>query len=266
MSKKAIRIILFTALIIFSTFILLYAAPMDSGSLALFNQAGGNADTGSLRQAAKAVCNPYVSTTLLILGILGLLVELITFSSLAGGIGVIAMSVFFTGHIIMNPSMWWVAIIFGVGIIFLVTEIFFIPGHGITGILGLIASFAAVFIALAIANPVTAGYSILASLLVSGGIFAVLLKYLPKSPHWNKLRHTKRETKEEGYTSQDERIDLEGAMGVAYTDLRPAGIAMINEEKVDVTTDGSYIKKDSPIRVIKVKGFRIVVEEVEGGW
>ena len=170
MSKKTIRIFLFTALIVFSTFTLIYAGGVEPES---------PPEPGSLKAAALAVCNPYVSTTLLIIGMLGLLVELITFCSLAGGIGIIAMSVFFSAHIIVNPAIWWVAIIFGVGIIFLVAEIFFIPGHGISGIIGLVASFTAIIVAMATRNPVVAGYSILTSLVVSGGIFAVLLKYLP---------------------------------------------------------------------------------------
>jgi len=73
----------------------------------------------------------------------------------------------------------------------------------------------------------------------------------------------KKQTKESGYTSSDERIDLEGSYGVAQTDLRPYGVALINDERVDVTTDGEYIQKGTRVQVVKVKGMNVVVRSME---
>jgi membrane-bound serine protease (ClpP class) len=47
--------------------------------------------------------------------------------------------------------------------------------------------------------------------------------------------------------------------GRALTDLRPAGVAIIGEERVDVVSEGDYISADSPITVYKVIGNRVVV-------
>jgi membrane-bound serine protease (ClpP class) len=50
--------------------------------------------------------------------------------------------------------------------------------------------------------------------------------------------------------------------GIAVTDLRPAGMAQINSQRVDVVTDGEYIEADTPVIVTGVAGNRIVVEAI----
>lgn len=80
------------------------------------------------------------------------------------------------------------------------------------------------------------------------------------------FRLKSRQTKEEGFVSADEQIQMEGAHGTAGSDLRPAGIAIINDERVDVTTRGEYIRKGAPIQVIKIKGSKIVVKAIDEGF
>ncbi|HYC79039.1 MAG TPA: NfeD family protein [Planctomycetota bacterium] len=53
---------------------------------------------------------------------------------------------------------------------------------------------------------------------------------------------------------------LEGATGVAVTDLRPAGRAQFGEERVDVWSAQGYIPKASAVRVVRVEGVRVTVE------
>ena len=58
--------------------------------------------------------------------------------------------------------------------------------------------------------------------------------------------------------------DLVGQEGVALTPLRPAGTARIGDRKVDVVSDGEVIDPDTRVRVIEVKGNRVVVRAVSG--
>ena len=58
--------------------------------------------------------------------------------------------------------------------------------------------------------------------------------------------------------------DLVGQEGVALTPLRPAGTARIGERKVDVVSDGEVIDPGTRVRVIEVKGNRVVVRAVGG--
>jgi membrane-bound serine protease (ClpP class) len=56
---------------------------------------------------------------------------------------------------------------------------------------------------------------------------------------------------------------LLGKEGVATTTLRPAGIAEIEQRRIDVVADGGWIEQNRPVRVIEVSGNRVVVEEIE---
>ncbi len=53
--------------------------------------------------------------------------------------------------------------------------------------------------------------------------------------------------------------DLVGVEGVAVTQLRPTGIARLDERRYDVVTRGELIEKGTPIKVVEVSGNRIVV-------
>jgi hypothetical protein len=53
-----------------------------------------------------------------------------------------------------------------------------------------------------------------------------------------------------------------GREGVTQTALRPAGIGEFDGVKLNVVSDGEFIGKDKPIRVLSVKGNRILVSEI----
>ena len=57
-------------------------------------------------------------------------------------------------------------------------------------------------------------------------------------------------------------LNLIGKKLLAYTDLRPAGVAALNNEKFDVVTDGDFVEKGNEIEVIRVEGMRIVVKKI----
>lgn len=62
--------------------------------------------------------------------------------------------------------------------------------------------------------------------------------------------------------ASESRSDLVGSIMMSYTDLRPAGVAVLNEEKFDVVTDGDFIEKGNKIEVVRVEGMRIVVRKI----
>lgn len=66
-------------------------------------------------------------------------------------------------------------------------------------------------------------------------------------------------------TVGDLGIDHESLLdqqGEAYTDLRPSGKANINEKRFDVVTEGVFLEKGDPLRVVAIEGQRIVVRKV----
>ena len=67
---------------------------------------------------------------------------------------------------------------------------------------------------------------------------------------------------EEDAKAIDDYSALVGLEGVAHTHLRPSGTAVIGNRRCDVVTDGVYIERNTPIRVEKIEGTRIVVAPI----
>ncbi len=69
---------------------------------------------------------------------------------------------------------------------------------------------------------------------------------------------------EKGFSSARDRLnDLLSEEGIALTTLRPSGVANIKGDKIDVISEGEMISKNTRIKVIDVKGNRIIVKPVK---
>lgn len=99
---------------------------------------------------------------------------------------------------------------------------------------------------------------IVADIIILPVVLVVGLKLLAKSSATLKTSLSKAE----GYTSQPEELEgYQGKTGKAITDLRPAGTAMIDDQRVDVVSRGEYIEKGASILVLAVDGNRVVVKK-----
>ena len=54
----------------------------------------------------------------------------------------------------------------------------------------------------------------------------------------------------------------DGKEGESATDLRPAGVAVVEGRRLDVVTAGEMIPRGARVRVVKVEGNRIVVRAI----
>ncbi len=69
-------------------------------------------------------------------------------------------------------------------------------------------------------------------------------------------------SREKGIISQDSSLaTLVGKSGIATCDLRPSGIAKIQDNRIDVVTSGEYIEKGTRIIVLGVPGNQVIVKE-----
>ena len=59
-----------------------------------------------------------------------------------------------------------------------------------------------------------------------------------------------------------EKPELLHQTGTAFTPLRPSGTAVINGKRIDVVTEGPFVERGSPIKVVEVEGARVVVRAV----
>ena len=111
-------------------------------------------------------------------------------------------------------------------------------------------------------NNTLIAVSLLIAVMISLTVSILLVKVFNKNMKFFKKMVLKdATTTEEGYVSNVNRVELLGKIGTALTPLRPAGIAYIDDERVDVVTEGSFIDQDSDVIVVKVEGSRIVVRE-----
>ncbi|MBU4228320.1 ATP-dependent Clp protease proteolytic subunit [bacterium] len=212
---------------------------------------------------SRFVTNPVVSPLLLSIGFLGLIIEFWTLGwGIAGSIGIISLSLFFGGHIIVGLAGFETIILFVIGLLLLLAEIFFIPGFGLAGIGGIAAILASIF--LTFGNIMQATYSILIALCVSVIGFFLLIKYIPSTRTWRKFVLSTEQKKELGYTVGTRDLKrLTGEKGITITALRPSGIAEVNGKKLNVLTRGEYVDANTKIKIISVEGNKIVVEAVD---
>lgn len=57
---------------------------------------------------------------------------------------------------------------------------------------------------------------------------------------------------------------LVGHQGVAATDLRPAGVARVDGQRIDVVTEGEWLSAGDPVVVLSDEGYRRVVRRADG--
>lgn len=218
----------------------------------------------------RLLTNPVVSSLLVTVAMLGIVLELRTPGfGVAGILGVASLALFLWGHSIVQLAGWEEMLLVAAGLVLLVLEIFVIPGFGIAGALGIAALVAGLALSMLGAGNSTqvlmlvAGrvvFSLLAALLAS----LFLLRFMAKSPLGRKLVLETGLAAGEGYASppQDDAHWL-GRSGSAWSVLRPAGIAEIDGQRVDVVSDGELIEAGTPILVTRVDGNRIVVKRAQ---
>lgn len=212
---------------------------------------------------SRFVTNPVVSPLLLSIGFLGLIIEFWTLGwGIAGSMGLISLSLFFGGHIIAGLAGFETIILFAIGLLLLLAEVFLIPGFGLAGIGGAAAILASIF--LTFGNIVQATYSILIALGLSIAGFFLLIRFIPSTRAWRKFILFTKQEKELGYTVGTKDLKrLTGKEGIAITPLRPSGIVEVNGKKLNALTRGEYVNSNTKIKIISVEGNKIVVEAVD---
>lgn len=209
---------------------------------------------------SRFVTNPIVSPLLLSIGFLGLVIEFWTLGwGIAGTIGIVSLSLFFGGHVLVGLAGWEAVVLFLVGIFLLLAEIFIIPGFGLAGISGIVAMVASIFLALG--NIIQATYSILIALGVSILGFFLLIRYLPSTRTWKRFILSTQQKKELGYTVGSDTLNkLKGKTGRTITPLHPSGIIEVSGQKLNAITSGEYIENNTEIKIISIEGNKVVVE------
>ncbi len=220
----------------------------------------------------RFLSHPIISSLLMMIGMIGMFTEIKSPGwGLPGTAAVIALALFFGAHYILELASVIEIILFVAGAILLILEIFVIPGFGIFGIGGILLMFAGLFLGL-LSDFRFIDFDMISAVIIQMALTLIvtliviyfLLKFLPKTNMWNKLILADNVNSTSGYSSYSPDFPtMVGHTGKALTDLRPAGTAIIDGKRVDVVTDGEFITRNTPVKVTKVSGSKIVVEETK---
>ncbi len=209
--------------------------------------------------------NPIVVPLLLSIGIIGMLLEVKAGAfGLGGLVSILSLGLFFGSSFLLGLAGWQEIVMLGAGAIALAVEVFVLPGFGVAGILGLSLIGGSVVMALLGAAP-TGGDVMIAvgvlgsSIAITAAVAYAWLRHLPNSTRWSGLLLHDSQRRGEGYLSAPARDELVGKAGVALTDLRPSGTAEVDGERIDVVTEGGFVKAGAAITVLRADGYRHVV-------
>ena len=220
----------------------------------------------------RFLTNPFVAGLLMSIGMLGILLELYSPGFGAKGIvGVSFILLHFFGHHLAGLAGWEELLLLLAGVLLLGLEVFVIPGFGLAGIAGFFCIFAGLTLTLInLKVPLTLPRlvfptSIVASSMVVTIALAMLtVKLALITPQGRRL--VLDATSATGTGQAEDIVDwslLVGHLGIASTMLRPAGRAKIDGKSHDVVTEGGFVEKSMPVKVVKVEGNRIIVRKTD---
>jgi len=226
-----------------------------------------------------ALAAPQVAGLLLFIAGFALIAELSSPGiGVAGFVSTVCFLLFFWSSFLHGTAGWLEVLLFVAGISFLVIEVLVLPGFGIFGVGGA---------ALVITSLVLASQTFVwprneyqlqqlpQSLLVMGAggagmitALVVMRRFLARAPLLGEIVLPPPQGADLDDLQQRESVvdyrHLLGQRGVTVTQLAPAGKARVGEALVDVLSEGEVVARGTAIRVIEVRGNRVVVEPLDG--
>ena len=215
-----------------------------------------------------ALASPGLAWLLLLIGGVGLYIEIQTPGLGFGGfIAMVAFIIFFWSQYLNGTSGWLEVMLFLAGVVCLAAEIFVVPGIGILGLGGgllIVASLVLAsqsFVLPANSYQVRQLQASLVGILGAGiGVVAfgvVVRRWLPSTPV---LRHVLLVPPERVIQNEGVSLDhLIGKTGITVTRLAPAGKADIENHLYDVSADDTLIESGMAVQVTSVRSGRIIV-------
>jgi membrane-bound serine protease (ClpP class) len=187
-------------------------------------------------------------------------------------IAITASIIYFTPLYLQGYAQSWEVLIFVLGLILIVFEIFVVPGFGVTGISGIFLVVSGLFLAL-IGNinfdfqgipPYQFNQAVLTLIAGLGfgvGFIIFLSSRIGKKGAFRKVALL---ADQEGYYSVPMEPDaLVGKTGVAATVLRPSGKVIVDGEYYDAVSDKGFINKGDEVVVRRYGSFQLYVVKVK---
>jgi membrane-bound ClpP family serine protease len=228
-------------------------------------------------ELVEALSSPGLAVLLLVVGFVGIYIELHTPGLGAGAfVAAVAFMLFFWSNFLNGTAEWLEVLLFLGGVFFLLLELFVLPGFGVFGLGGGAMILASLVLASqTFVLPKTESQMaelrhsltiVAAATVCVVGTAMLLRRYLPHAPMFRTLLLNP--------TSEEELLELEnrealadfthlvGQQGTAATNLMPAGKADFDGQLIDVIAEGLPIDRGQQVVVVKARGNRVVVRGV----
>lgn len=230
-----------------------------------------NSEEGFGDKIIRFLTSDLVSSLLIMIGMAGVFYTIKTGHFGAITIAAIAAFVlFFGGQYVTSVAPLIAIVLFLAGVMLLLIEISPVPTYGLAGVLGIVGVAFGLFLALAgdlrtlTPDRMTQTFVTLAIALTGVIVLGyVIIKYAPKST-WLKKFRNEATTADTGFYAVEE-AQVIGKSGIAQTMLRPAGIVLLGDRKLDAVTSGEFLAPGTAVTVIRMSGNRAVVQATDDG-
>jgi membrane-bound serine protease (ClpP class) len=241
----------------------------------------------------RVLTEPIIASLLFSIGSLLIIVDIFSGElSPLSAIGVGSLALFFWGHFLAGLAGLEGILLVLLGLALIMVEIFIIPGFGVFGVLGIVALGVGLFLSLT--GEIVLESDLRRVIMMVGGamviiLFGIVLMFIflpamgrfrglvlqtrlgedepppppPRVKRWFGTAEPATEPDVPATPPREERPSLVGARGRALSDLRPGGFARINDQRVDVVTQGDYIYAGDLVEVVADDRYRRVVIRIE---
>jgi membrane-bound serine protease (ClpP class) len=218
---------------------------------------------------------PMISGVLIMIIIGGIYFELqspgVGFALIAS---IVAALLYFAPLYLEGMAEHWELIVFIIGVILIIVEIFAIPGFGVAGVAGIIAMITGLTLSLVdnvvFENPGFTGEGlgllmkslslVLVSILLGLILSLWATKKLLTTTAFSNLSLRSEQKMEEGFIGvETSQRTLVGETGIAHTVLRPSGKVKIHDKLYDAKAEYGFIERGSEIKVIRYETGQVYV-------
>jgi len=217
-----------------------------------------------------------ISPILLGLGLVALFIEFKTPGfGVFGIVGGLLLLVVFLGNFVAGLSGHEPMLVFALGFLLVVVEIFFLPGTVVMALIGIVLMLGSLVWSMAdiwpneplvFSSDLFLGplQNLLLGLVLAVVFFLLIYRFLPTGWIWNRLAVS---GSVQG-TGQSPEVEealqaLTGREGVAATDLFPSGQVEIDGRRHEARMEVGYTKAGTRVRVVRHMEFGLIVEEIK---
>lgn len=189
-------------------------------------------------------------------------------------ISIVAALLYFAPLYVEGLAANWEVLIFVAGLVLIAIEIFVIPGFGVAGVTGILLTFMGLVLSMVgntgfnfdlsgMGSVTEAILVVLSSFVISLAVMFAFFGRFMRTGMFRKLTLETSEHTQEGYNTTifSEPNALIGKIGIAMTDLRPAGKIEIAGEWYDGQSEAEYLTKGTQVKVIDVKNNYLIVRK-----